>query len=108
MSFISNRLRKSAGHHDARCMFEIAGVCIWPQTHAQVLCHLPYAGSSGMGQKCDDYKAAFGCSACHDVMDGRVRMDGMSKGSVDWLHYALRARDRQTDWWKEHGFMEFK
>ena len=38
-----------------------------------VLCHLP--SGSGFGQKSPDWFAAFGCSSCHDIIDGRVPTD---------------------------------
>jgi hypothetical protein len=33
-----------------------------------VLCHLP---AMAMGGKAPDYQAAYGCSNCHDLVDGR-------------------------------------
>ena len=63
----SNAIRLSA--RDEACTFEIVGVCNGdPST--TVLCHLPNE-SHGMGRKSDDISAAYGCSACHDVIDRR-------------------------------------
>lgn len=36
-----------------------------------VLAHYRMAGYSGMGLKCPDILAAFACSDCHDLIDGR-------------------------------------
>lgn len=64
----SNAIRMAA--RGENCTFEIVGVCNHnPET--VVLCHLPDE-SHGMGRKADDISAAFGCSACHDVIDRRV------------------------------------
>jgi len=35
-----------------------------------VLCHL---NGGGMGMKRNDLAAAYGCSNCHDIVDGRLR-----------------------------------
>ena len=100
---VSNALRKSAGHPDARCMLNIAGVCIGERGGC-VLCHIRVAGEVGGGQKPHDLgSAAFGCSACHDVLDGRVR--GLENGSRDWNFYALRAVMRTLAWWHDKGFI---
>ena len=61
-----SKLRKSARGRE--CQIRIPGVCNGnPET--VVLCHLP---GGGMGRKQPDLFAAFGCSACHDAVDGRV------------------------------------
>lgn len=53
------------------CLIRIPGVCNHdPET--TVLCHLRMAGISGMGLKAHDWFAAWGCSACHDYVDGRT------------------------------------
>lgn len=53
------------------CQIRIAGVCNHnPET--VVLCHLP---GGGMGMKRHDFMAAYGCAACHDAVDGRVKTD---------------------------------
>lgn len=44
--------------------------CNW-DTSTTVLCHLRMFGIAGMAQKPDDWCAVFGCSACHDALDGR-------------------------------------
>lgn len=52
------------------CMIRIPGWCNHePET--TVLCHYRTVGISGMGVKSPDLLAAFGCSDCHDVVDGR-------------------------------------
>jgi hypothetical protein len=76
----SNKLRQSARGED--CTFQIPGVCNHdPET--TVLCHLPDE-SHGMGRKSDDFCSAYGCSNCHDAIDGRMNCfdDGAAKYMV--------------------------
>lgn len=71
MSIVSKKLRESARGQD--CTLRLAGICNFnPET--TVLCHLP-CGHKGAGMKSPDNIACFGCSACHDVIDGRVKGD---------------------------------
>lgn len=97
----SEALRLSAGHPDARCMFGTSA-CNWPQGGC-VLCHLRIE-NTGVGIKPDDFCAAFGCSGCHDLIDGRT--PGMTFGSHDWYFYALRAMKRTQRWWYDHGLLQ--
>jgi hypothetical protein len=60
------KLRDSARGED--CTLQIHPYCNGnPET--VVLCHLP--SGSGMGQKSPDWFAVYGCSTCHDIIDGR-------------------------------------
>lgn len=104
MSIKSQALRDSAGHWDARCMLEIAGVCQWPSA-GNMLCHIRVAGEVGGGQKPDDTMATFGCMACHVVFDGNGTK-GLSE--TDWNFYALRGMARTLRWWHTHGFLSIK
>ena len=54
-------------------------------TETVVLCHSNRgADGKGMGIKSSDDRAAFGCSACHDVLDGRApRPAGMTVEMMD-------------------------
>ena len=69
-------IRRSARGED--CTLRIPGVCNRdPAT--TVLCHSNrLADGKGMGLKAPDTAACFGCSACHDVLDGR-------RQRPDWL-----------------------
>lgn len=52
------------------CLVRVPGWCNHePET--TVLAHYRLAGVSGMGIKSPDILAAFACSDCHDVVDGR-------------------------------------
>lgn len=101
---VSTTLRKSAGHYDARCFLNIANVCRGDA--GCVLCHIRLIGEVGGGQKPDDLTATFGCCACHDVFDGRVK--GLEKNSADWNFYALRGMARTLRWWHQHDFLTIR
>jgi hypothetical protein len=40
--------------------------------HTVVLCHVRQFGGGGMGMKPRDNESCYGCSRCHDVLDGRI------------------------------------
>jgi hypothetical protein len=54
------------------CTIRIAGICNHDPSTV-VLCHAPYPGKSGT--RTHDWWAAYGCSSCHDAVDGRARMN---------------------------------
>ena len=93
-------MRKSA--KGQQCTFQIPLVCNYdPDT--VVLCHLPDdSGTGKMGGKSDDWIAAFGCSDCHDVIDGRVgEMLGAEKE-----FYMRRAMIRTWRVWIKMGIIK--
>ena len=63
-------LRKEARGRE--CQIRIPGVCNG-NSETVVLCHLNNKRLFGVGtgQKVPDMFGAWGCSACHDVVDGR-------------------------------------
>ena len=63
-----------------------------------VLCHLP---GGGMGAKKPDLTAAFGCSACHDVIDGRVKIETLDNDAVRL--YFLEGVIRTQEIWIAEG-----
>lgn len=67
-------IRRAARGQD--CTLRIPDVCNFnPET--TVLCHSNrLADGKGMGIKAPDTEACFGCSACHDVLDGRAPRPG--------------------------------
>ncbi len=88
-----SKLRKSARGEE--CTLQIHPYCNGnPET--VVLCHLP--SGSGMGQKSPDWWAAYGCSACHDVIDGRsgdlldadIRNECMRRGHFRTLYLMIQ------------------
>ena len=63
----SQAIRDSAKGEN--CTLAIPGICNHnPET--VVYCHFPDE-SHGMGRKSDDISGGYGCSACHDAIDGR-------------------------------------
>jgi hypothetical protein len=61
-------IRRAARGQD--CTLRLVVCNFAPDT--TVLCHSNFlADGKGMGLKAPDTAAAFGCSACHDVLDGR-------------------------------------
>lgn len=75
-----SNLRQLARGRD--CTIRVPQHCL-RTTETVVLCHYRMSGLSGMGIKSPDWCAAYGCSACHDVVDGR---------SGDWNVYSLELR----------------
>ena len=62
-----SKIRKSARGQE--CQVRLPGVCNFnPET--TVLAHI---GGAGIGRKASDLHGAYCCSACHDVLDGRVK-----------------------------------
>ncbi len=57
-----------------------------------VFCHL---GGAGMGRKSSDIHGAYGCSDCHDVVDGRVGTNYNTKDEVDLAFYEGVIRTQQ-------------
>lgn len=89
-AYRSKALRDSA--QGRCCTLQIPGICNGnPET--TVLCHLP-SSTHGMGYKSDDYWAVFGCSSCHDVIDGRTPYDWrpgeLEETYLHALHQTLR------------------
>lgn len=93
MGMVSKKLRESAKGRD--CTFQLIGICNHnPQT--TVFCHAPDQ-SKGMGNKAHDFLGAFGCSACHEVIDRRL-----GDFDRDWL----RAMKLTLTWWVENGYLK--
>jgi hypothetical protein len=73
------------------CTLQILGVCNG-EPDTVVLCHSnKLEHGKGMGLKAPDTAACFGCSCCHDVLDGRrPRPAGMTAENVDtYFTYAV-------------------
>lgn len=95
----SDKLRQSA--RGQQCTLQISGVCNHdPET--TVLAHLPDE-SKGMGRKADDICACFACSACHDVLDGRINHWPITEADREF--YMRRALIRTWRKWVEMGLI---
>ena len=96
----SPKLRQSA--KGQQCTLQILHVCNH-DPYTTVLAHLPDE-SKGMGVKADDISACFACSACHDVIDGRVEFGRMIDFDREW--YMRRAQNRTWRKWIEMGLIK--
>ncbi len=75
----SKKITQSAAGED--CTLRIPGVCNFDPSTV-VFCHAPSV-DSGMRIKSPDWWGAYGCSDCHDVIDGRVKMVTLGFEEVD-------------------------
>ena len=51
-----------------------------------VLAHYRLVGISGIGMKSPDLLGAWACSACHDLVDGRLRFPPLTREQCHLLH----------------------
>lgn len=95
-------IRRAARGQD--CTLQLLGVCNGDPSTV-VLCHSnSLADGKGMGLKAPDTAACFGCSSCHDVLDGRrPRPDGMTADQV--LAYFRRAVQRTHEVLRAKGLI---
>ena len=98
----SKKLRESA--RGKPCTLQIVGVCNgnWETT---VLGHLPDE-SHGMAKKSDDISSGYGCSACHDVIDGRKPWPAGEKEHEQF--YLRRAQVRTLRMMFDDGLISIK
>ena len=62
-----SKITKSAKGEE--CQIRLWNHCNF-NTETTVFCHIP---GGGLGMKSDDIHGAYGCSNCHDVVDGRQK-----------------------------------
>jgi len=108
---VSKKLRQSAGHPDAFCTINVAGVCpdeTESKTAGNMLCHFRLPGDVGGAQKPDDLCAGFGCGPCHRVIDSNGTTHGIVRESPEWYFYVVRSIIRTQRWWVEHGLLVVK
>jgi hypothetical protein len=90
-------LRNSA--RGQSCLIRLPGVCNFdPAT--TVLAHL---NGGGMALKKPDLQGAFGCSCCHDVVDGRARVKHMDRQEIELAH--RQGVERTQNHWLENGLI---
>jgi hypothetical protein len=83
------------------CQIRIPGVCN-RDSKTTVLCHLHSVQGGGRFMK-HDLLAAIGCSACHDIIDGRNIEKHMSFKTPLWLF--LEAMTRTQELWINEGII---
>jgi len=94
-------LRDSA--REQECLIRIPHCCNF-KSDTVVLCHYRLGGLSGMGFKASDILGAFGCSACHDLVDGRTHSQHFTRKEILLMH--AEGIFRTQAWWLEHGFIK--
>lgn len=81
----ASKIRKFAKGKD--CQLRLPGVCNHdPET--SIAAHLRIAGTCGTGCKPSDLLTVIGCSACHDVIDGRVPSPFSAEELTLYVHEA--------------------
>lgn len=95
MGIVSTKLRNSARGQE--CTFRIPGIC-QGGTETTVLAHIRDE-AKGLGNKANDFSAAFACCNCHDAID----QHRLSK--EDELAYSLRAMQRTLAIWVAKGLV---
>jgi len=75
-----SKITKSARGEE--CQIRLWNHCNY-DTDKTVFCHL---GGGGMGRKSHDIHGAYGCSDCHDVVDGRQK-SMLSDGVIQQQFY---------------------
>lgn len=96
----SKRLRDSA--RGQPCLVRIPGVCNF-NSETTVLAHI---NGGGMGTKKSDLFGAFCCSACHDVIDGRVKSPHHFKAEIELMH--RQGVQRTNQYWLDVGLVTLK
>ncbi|WP_444917642.1 nuclease domain-containing protein [Microbulbifer sp. JMSA003] len=92
------KLRKSARGEE--CTLRLFPHCNSnPET--VVLCHLP--SNAGLARKSPDWWGVYGCSSCHDVIDGRSKTD-ISRAEVE--RSKLRALYETQSKMREKGLIK--
>lgn len=67
-----SKITQSARNEE--CQVRLIGICNH-NSETTVFAHYRKGGLGGMGKKPKDIFGAYACSACHDVLDGRVKTD---------------------------------
>ena len=92
------KIRSSA--RNKMCTLQIFPYCN-NDTQTTVLCHLN-SSRKGMALKSLDYFAVYGCSDCHNIIDGRVKTDLTKE---DLLQCQFRALERTWGILVEEGLI---
>lgn len=93
-------LRKAAWGQ--MCQVRIPGHCNHnPET--SVLAHYRLAGTCGTATKPHDMQAAIASSNCHDIVDGRVKIDDFTKTEIRLMHAEAAFRTHVI--WREKGIL---
>lgn len=90
----SKKIRDSAKGEE--CTLKIPGTCNY-DAETTVLCHFTLH-NGGSAKLNGDLSAGYGCSGCHDVLDGRTVYDWMSGDKEFYMRRSMvRTLDRLVD-----------
>ena len=90
---------------DEDCTLQIPGVCNYnPET--TVYCHFP-DGRGGSNKLTGPLNGGYGCSKCHDVIDGRVYWFSHER-AVEKEFYMRRAMNRTINRLINKGLIQVK
>lgn len=67
------------------CTVQLYPYCLWGTTETTVLAHAP-SEMKGLGFKSPDWWAADACAVCHDLVDGRRRVDDITAEEIYRAH----------------------
>ena len=76
------KVQKSA--RGETCTLQIAGVCNH-DTETTVLCHVSFNYGTGKRIRPNERNAVYGCSACHDAIDGRVVKFDLNTADIETI-----------------------
>lgn len=97
----SKKLKDSARGRD--CELRLIGICNH-NNETTILAHI--GRDRGTAIKCNDTMAVFACSACHDVIDGRVSYDSIANPNLE--EDKLRALEATQAYWINEGLLNAK
>jgi hypothetical protein len=89
------------------CTLRFPGCYPGPENEQVQLCHLRMLGGGGTGLKPHDSEAVFGCTHCHDLLDGRRRLVPELAHEFTWERI-LRALIETWRLQREAGVLFFK
>lgn len=83
------KITKSA--RDKDCTLRLPGACNHnPETTVWAHSNHIEDGKGG-STKADDIFGCYACSSCHDELDGRTHVTGLTKEEIDWyFHRAMK------------------
>ena len=96
-------LRKLAEGQD--CLVRIPGHCNFDNS-TTILAHLRNQWF-GAGSKPPDILAVHACSSCHDIIDGRVKVDSLELPGHLLMKYIYDAYCRQILWYVKNDILKW-
>lgn len=98
--------RKAANGQE--CTLKLPGCYPGPDNEQVQLCHLRMFSGGGTGMKPHDSEAVFGCTTCHDVIDGRRHLIPELRDQVSFYEAIAWALVRTLRAQRESGVLIYK